>query len=483
MPRYIGGLPLLCVDASNRRFDPAGVRTKQSAGETRIWMQREQGVVCELAQEALSLWRQEEICPAPFERTFTPGEQAPRERHLDRFLQTIEAELRELPRTKTERNAARSRITSGFVDFAKGSLDLDDRHLELLLNDGFSTVATQLAREARQLDRDVSAADIFQASRNAWTACGLQTLMGQRMHLTPAIFAYSMLYPYTDNYLDDPTISLQAKVAFNERFRQRLGGCAVAPFNEREAAIWALVKLIEEQYARADWPGVYGSLLRIQHAQENSIRELRLGSSLTDDEVLKVSFEKGGASVLADAYLAAGSLSAEEQRVAFGWGVLLQIVDDLQDVRQDLREGNLTLFTQCAAREAQEQAARTPLDEVTTRTLNFGHRIMRQVDAMRSDHLARQNGEPKRSSLKEMIRMSSSLLLIWSAAACRELYTRKYLQELERHSPFRFACLDAKRKKLARWTPALTRLFELFLKDEEDENASLLLVTSLVARI
>jgi hypothetical protein len=30
------------------------------------------------------------------------------------------------------------------------------------------------------------------------------------MRLTPSIFAYSMLYPYADNYLDDPSTSLFA---------------------------------------------------------------------------------------------------------------------------------------------------------------------------------------------------------------------------------------------------------------------------------
>lgn len=50
----------------------------------------------------------------------------------------------------------------------------------------------------------VTTKDILQASRNAWTARALQMLLGRDMGLTPAIFAYSMFYPYADNYLDDP---------------------------------------------------------------------------------------------------------------------------------------------------------------------------------------------------------------------------------------------------------------------------------------
>ena len=441
----------------------------------------------ELLQESLSLWRRDAVNGGnvedalrlpPFDRTFSSAEQAAREIHLDRLLHTVEAELRDLPHTRSERCSARNRVTRAFTDFAKSCLDFDDAHLELLLNDGFSAVATQLARQARQFDPGVSASDIFQASRNAWTACGLQVLLGRDMRLTPSIFAYSMLYPYTDNYLDDSAVSRSAKLAFSERFRARLDGDEVAPFNDREATIWRLVELIEDQYARADWPEVYASLLGIHRAQENSVRLLRSGSSSAGADVLKLSFEKGGASVLADAYLVAGSLSPEEAQFAFDWGVLLQLADDLQDLQQDLREGIVTIFTQAAGRLS--LGAR--LDALTSHTLNFGHRVMRGMNRMPSNHPARPGAAAKHKSLTEMIRMSCSLLLIWSAGESAKLYTADYLAELETHSPFRFAPLGEKRKKLARWTGPLARLFESFLEDEEDEPASLLLASSLMPR-
>jgi len=31
-----------------------------------------------------------------------------------------------------------------------------------------------------------------------------------------------MLYPYTDNYLDDPSVSREEKLGFSNRFGQRL---------------------------------------------------------------------------------------------------------------------------------------------------------------------------------------------------------------------------------------------------------------------
>ncbi|MGB7846707.1 MAG: hypothetical protein WBL63_13910 [Candidatus Acidiferrum sp.] len=440
-------------------------------------------VVGKLLQESLSLWQQGAVCLPPFERTFTRGEQAARESYLDEFLRKVEAELRDAPSSKAERRCTQERMTSAFRSFAKACLGLEDGHLELLLDHGFSAVATQLAREARHVDPEVSAEDIFQASRNAWTACALQTLLGQRMQLTPSIFAYSMLYPYTDNYLDDPGISRGAKLAFSRRFRERLEGLGVEPFNEREATIWRFVELIEEQYGRAEWPEVYDSLLEIHRAQENSVRLLRFDSSLANGDVLKLSFEKGGASVLADAYLAAGSLSPEEAQFAFDWGVLLQLVDDLQDLQQDLREGKLTVFTEIAACARSGTANGVALDALTTRTLNFGRGVMRQVDCMPSDDGGLTDAAVEHKCLKEMIRMSCSLLLIWSAGECRKLYSEKYLADLETHSPFRFAPLAERRGKLGRWGGPLTRMFESLLKEEEEGAASFLVASYVVPRL
>jgi hypothetical protein len=129
----------------------------------------------------------------------------------------------------------------------------------------------------------------------------------------------------------------------------------------------------------------------------------------------------------------------------------LQLVDDLQDIRQDRREGALTIFTQAAGR--------VPLDELTTHTLSFGQKVMRRMDQM-----------PVRcQALKEMIQKSYMSLLVWSAGECGELYTRDYLAELETHSPFRFASVAERRKQVAKLTGPLTRLFEAFLEDDKDQ--------------
>jgi hypothetical protein len=420
--------------------------------------------VSQLLEETIALWQECPVSRPQLGHSFPPERQAAREMELQRFWGSIERELSRLPRTRPERQEARERITSAFVCFAKAGLHLDDGHLELLLEGGFSAIGTHLARRARRFDPGVSVADILQASRNAWTACGLQMLLGRNMRLTPAIFAYSMLYPYSDNYMDDPATTREAKLGFSARFGRRLAGDNVSPVNDREAVIWRLIDLIEGEYARDDWPQVYRSLLAIHRAQENSTR-LRRGPSAEEVDILRLSFDKGGASVLADGYLAAGSLSPQESRFVFGWGVALQLADDLQDVREDRRDGVLTLFSQAAGRE--------PLDELTSRTLNFARRVMLGIDG-----LAGAGCRP----LRELIQRSSVSLIVRSAGEAGELYTGDYLAELESHSPFRFSFLNERRAQFERRSGLLARLFEAFLEGDEDEPAFPLLPSSLMPR-
>ncbi len=420
----------------------------------------------ELLQETIEFWQQSPATLPPFERAYTEDQQAARESDLLQFLESLRAEVRRLPRTRPERAAAHGRITAAFEHFATSGLDLQDSHLDLLLRRGFAAIGTALARQARRFDPTVTTTDILQASRNAWTACALQMLLGRELGLTPAIFAYSMLYPYTDNYLDDPAITRDAKVGFSGRFGRRLAGETVAPAIHREEAIWRLVGIIEGQYPRVEYPHVFESLSAIHRAQADSLRLLRRPPLAANVDVLRLSFAKGGSSVLADAYLAAGSLNPAEAQFAFAWGVALQLADDLQDVQEDSRAGVLTLFSLAAAEE--------PLDALTSRTMQFARTVTQRAPRL---------PVPRFQALEDLIRKSSSSLLIRAAGEAGDLHTAGYLSLLEAHSPFRFAFLNRQRLEMAQRGASLTRLFEAFLAGDDDEPAFPLLPGSLMPRV
>jgi len=414
--------------------------------------------------QTIEVWESGTVHSAPNGAQYTRKQQQEREKAYDQGLRAVERELKRAPRTKADRIKTQDRIVAAFARFSATALDLEPATVHLLTDD-FLPVGTRLAQWARQFDPNLGMADIIQACRNAWTACGLQPLLGDRMAITPSVLGYSLLYLYSDNYLDDPSVSREAKLGFSVRFGRRLAGDAVAPANPLEATIWRLIERIEEQYDRARWPDVFMSLLDIHRAQNNSIRLLRRGPDAQPVDVVKLSFDKNGASVLTDGYLAAGSLTGEEAQCVFCWGVFLQLADDLQDVRLDCQDGMLTVFSEIAGRE--------PLDERTSRTLQFAQTVMRSMDRLPGGNCR---------ELRELIERSSRSMLIRAAGETPDLYTRDYLAELETHSPFRFTFLNDRRTRLESRKGILNRLFEAFLAGDEDEPAFPLLPSSLMPR-
>jgi hypothetical protein len=385
----------------------------------------------------------------PLER-YTPREQRTREKAYDQGLRRVEREARRIPRTNAERLLARQRIVAAFPHFAAVALGLAPEAVDLLTGT-FLRVGTDLARWARSFDKELTVADTIQACRNAWTACGLQALLGQSMLLTPSLAAYSMLYPYSDNHLDDPSLREADRLLFSERFRQRLGGRRLPAGDRHEVSVWAMVQLIEEQYPRERYPQVFDCLLAIHRAQEQSLVQLRSGarsgSPVDALELLRISCAKGGTSVLADACLAQPWLTLEESRFAFEWGVLLQLGDDLQDVEEDLRRGSDTLFTRAAS-------AGLPLDGLVVQLLNFSQHVADGMDRL-----------PHGSAvLKDLLRMSWRSLILMAVANVQQFFTRSLLAELEPCSAFRFNFLRARNQNLAARESFYSVLFDAFVE-------------------
>jgi hypothetical protein len=382
---------------------------------------------------------------------YSPQEQARREHAYDKALREVEREAKTTPTTRAARIAKQEIMTASFARFSAEALDLQGDAVELLTGD-FLPVGIKLARWARRFDDTLAMPGIIQACRNAWTACGLQPLMGEPIDLTPSILGYSMLYPYTDNFLDQADISPATKHHFGNRFRERLSGIAISPLNRRESALWELVGLVEMQYPRALYPGVFECMLAIHRAQEESIAQLRTEPS--SDEILRMSCAKGGSSVLADACLARGRLTPQESQFGFEWGVLLQLGDDLQDVREDLLRGSTTLFSRAAA-------AGTPLDSLATQLLSFSDAVADRMDAL-------PHGTPM---LKRLLRMSWRSLIVGGIADSHQFFTAGFLAEMEQTSPFRFAFLRARRELLASREGLYATLFKAFLEDPDSDEA------------
>ena len=144
-----------------------------------------------------------------------------------RLIDDLAAEIERLPDGETERRRWRDGIRERLQRFGHERLGWPDGYRRLLFGDAFYESSVAFAREARAFNPRLTFEQLGQALRNVWIGNSLQMLLDRPVELRPGLSAYSMLYPVTDNWLDDPDVSSDLKRAFNERLGTRLAGLPV----------------------------------------------------------------------------------------------------------------------------------------------------------------------------------------------------------------------------------------------------------------
>ena len=388
-------------------------------------------MVSDFLQHYINLWWSCDRSFPDFGITTSLKDQNENEKKLEKLINSLVYQFKRIPRSPDERIAWQEGIRPGFIEFARIALHLQPYQLDFIETSGFLDANIEFARMARKFDPHISGEAIYQAGRNVMTSNFFQLLLGLPVAVPPSVFAYSMLYPYTDNYLDDPFVPTATKRTFIQRFFKRLQGKAVQLENPQEEIIDNLVQMIEDQWDRSQYPQVYESLLAIHTAQGSSLGLTLPGASPFELDVLGISFEKGGTSVLADGYLVAGNLTSEQAKMMFGYGAFTQLIDDLEDIEQDFREGRMTIFSQTASH--------WPLDNLTNRLFFFGREIMGDLTAFHS---------PSVPALAGVISHSIDPILIDTIGRAGKYYSKGYLHEIEQKCSFRFGFLRKQREKL-----------------------------------
>jgi hypothetical protein len=387
-----------------------------------------------------------ESCPESFpefSKSYSDTEKLEKEKVLDQFLRSIKS-FRKLKMARKELTPTEERqFFSDTRSYLSDGLDFNDNQLELMFSEDMIVVTKTFINQAREFDSGLLFHDIFQACRNVWIMNGLQLIMGLPMKLTPSIFAYSMLYPYTDNLIDDPLISNLEKLLFSERFRNRLSGNSFDPKSKTEVAVFKLVGMIETEYSRIDFPEVYQSLLDIHDAQTNSMKLMQSKNSISDQETLQICMDKGGTSVLTDGYLVAGKLTAEQKYFLYGFGAYLQLLDDVQDLDEDHQAGLMTVFS--------KSAFCIPLDAKLNKTYWFGEDVMKSLDYFDGQHL---------ELFKSLMRRSMDLFIAEAIAQNTDVFSLNYVFEFEKHSPFHFSYIRKQREQFSNYNGFLLTAVE-----------------------
>ncbi len=375
-----------------------------------------------------NIWEESPVDFPLFEKTYSTNEQKERGQYFAGFQQKI----------KGLKPGAKMGVGKGkdpsqtffpvFKSFLETVFDFEQQHLKVILSDAFKNVSQVFFYKAREFGPELSPENIYKGMRNVWIMNGLQQMMGIPVGISPSVFGYSMIYPYSDNLLDDPSIPAPEKKLFNIRFGRRLHGEYVLPQCHTEKQLFRLVDMLEGQYPRDEFPKVYESLYAIQQGQTNSLL-LNGTNDISDSEIQYISFEKGGASVLADGYLVAGRLEREGERALFGYGVYLQLLDDIQDIKEDLEAKTKTIFS-CRPGLG--------LDKYINKVIHFGRKALSEMYCFKGAEI---------DPFIKLMNRSIETMIIESVGVNEQYYPSEFLAEIEKHSPLCFRFLRDKRSQ------------------------------------
>ncbi len=381
--------------------------------------------VQEYIHHFIKIWEQSPSHLPTFQNVYSEKEQIEREKNYEHFQKKIK-ELQKRKTVQQVRNDPGQSFFPMFKAFLETVFDFEKDHLSLILSDEFKDVSKDFFYKARAFGPELKPDNIYQGMRNVWIMNGVQLMANVSVKITPSVFAYSMIYPYSDNYLDDPEISNEEKQSFSERFNRRLHAEPVSPQNFTEQQLYKLVEMFEEEFPRNDYPDVYESLFAIQKGQTDSLKMIK-ENGLSDHEIQCICFEKGGASVLADGYLVTGKLTRQQERALFGYGVYLQLLDDIQDVKEDSLAFTKTMFSCLPEND---------LCESVNKTIHFGRAAleeMRCFPGLQNDDFL------------DLMNRSIETMLIESVGLNHTWFEKNYLAELEKNSPLHFQFIREKR--------------------------------------
>lgn len=352
--------------------------------------------------------------------TINPKEKIINERNTDSFIDKFICKLKSFPEDISQRENWKESVYALIDETVNSCKYFKLGVTDTAMRDGFIDSTKKFIKEAWKFDRTLSYADIGQALRNVWIVNILQKIFSKDIGFTDAIFGYSMLYPYTDNYLDDGNVTPEEKKEFNGRFHDRLTGTNLNPLNDMESKVFQMISCIENVFDRIEFQEVYSSLMLIYEGQALSVLKQQQNSIPYEEEILDISILKGGASVLADAVLIEGRITEEESRFSFGYGFFLQLSDDLQDVLKDKKGKHMTVYSQLAGKYK--------LDGIVNKTINLLKIILDMDNCFQCENV---------DEIKQLIYDNCMNMIFTAVIMNKRFFSRDYVKNIKKYLPYR----------------------------------------------
>ena len=123
--------------------------------------------------------------------------------------------------------------------------------------------------------------------------------------------------------------------------------------------------------------------------------------------------------MIADGNLIRGTMSEEEERFAWGYGFLLQLGDDLQDIKADKEKKHMTIMSQLAGKYH--------LDKIVNKLINLTIYVVDNAKCF----VCKSPNE-----LKELIKNNCNYMVLFAIIDNKEYFSKEYINEINDYLPF-----------------------------------------------
>lgn len=377
------------------------------------------------AEEILELWEKQSTAFPDFLTEIEEGQKQKNEL----FLEEMEKKWKKIGKSfsvsKKEQETWKQKIDEMLKEFLEQEQILGIKeHMSQELFADFEKATKEFVRQTRGFDSEISLEDIWQALRNYFIYAVIADLQGQEQECKRSALFYSLLYPYTDNYIDEKSHTPKEKKAYNAMIRNALCGIAVTIEDKNAENTIAenkvaqktcdLIQGLLEEYTGEKRKELQNLLLWMLEAQSNSICQQSGKEELTEQEILGISVYKGSMSVLIDYFFTTAEMKQKEIEFYMKFGFLLQLADDLQDIEEDKKIGSQTIMVRAAVKGK--------LEEVLNRLFHYTKHIFAEFT-------------PVNHQLKAFMKENCYSMLIGSALSKEAYLSKDYIKKLESFFP------------------------------------------------
>lgn len=230
--------------------------------------------------------------------------------------------------------------------------ELKNKKLIANLLNGLMEFSQQFFKKIRTNAIDFSllnSKDHYRALTNYWMYLLFRYCSDEEFDLPEDVYAYSLLYPYTDNFIDDINVNPNDKKGFINAIKQSFDSSVGEIESEGNPTLKRTLELIDvikgqHHHDNPGQCGVMNSLLSIHHAQINSLKQQGLNSKkkCSYENIFNLTLEKGAAAVIPNIYLFKHKLKTDQLQFAILMGELGQLLNDIEGINEDTENNILT---------------------------------------------------------------------------------------------------------------------------------------------